>query len=243
MNRHSALLLPVLVASASVTASAIELTPRTTTAWNRYVAHAVSRLHETAGASCSTAPSGRVIDIEGGTIHHWRGATMVHGTTVDSVVNSLMRRGIPPPQDDVLQSRVLRRTGNSLRVYLKLARSAIVTVVYDTEHDVTFTRHSAGLATSRSVSTKIVEADGSDRGFLWRLNSYWRYTQVDRDVRIDLESLSLSRDIPFVVRPVATPIINRIARESLTRTLVSVQRFLEQRAPDHAGVAPPCSDS
>jgi hypothetical protein len=243
MKRRTTSLLPVLIVLTAVTVSAVELSPDTTAAWNRYVANAVSRLHEGVSASCPTAPSGRVIDINGGTIHHWKGSTVVHGTTVDTVVHSLMRRGIPPPQDDVLESRVLGQTGNSLRVYLKLARSAIVTVVYHTEHDVTFTRHSAALATSRSVSTKIVEADGNDRGFLWRLNSYWRYTQAGNDVRIDLESLSLSRDIPFVVRPVASPVVNRIARESMARTLSSVRRFLDRGGPDHVDVASPCADS
>jgi hypothetical protein len=243
MTRHPALLLPVLMGIASATASAIELSSEATAAWNQYVANAAAHLHESGNTSCATTPSGHVVDIEGGTIHHWRGATVVHGMTVDSVVNTLIRRGVPPPQDDVLESRVLRRHGNSLRVYLKLARSAIVTVVYDTEHEVTFTRHSSVLATSRSVSTKIAETDGSDRGFLWRLNSYWRYTQVGHDVRIDLESLSLSRDIPFVVRPMAVSIINRIARESVTRTLSSLQRFLEHRGSDHVDVAMRCADS
>ena len=114
-----------------------------------------------------------------------------------------------------------------------MVRSAIITVVYDTEHDVTFERVSAGAARSRSVSTRIVETGGGDRGFLWRLNSYWRYTQVGPDVRIDLESLSLSRDIPRLVRAVAGPISNRIARESIVRTLASLRAFLEaRRAPD-----------
>jgi hypothetical protein len=64
---------------------------------------------------------------------------------------------------------------------------------------------------------------------LWRLNSYWRYTQVDDDVRIDVESISLSRDVPRVVRPVAGPIVARVARESLVRTLESVRTFLERQ--------------
>ena len=242
MSPRPTFLLAVLIAITGVTASAIELSRDTTTAWNRYVATAVSHLHEGASA-CSAEPIGSAVDIDGGTIHHWKGSTVVHGTTVDKVVHSLMRRGIPPPQDDVLESRVLGRNGNSLHVYLKLARSAIVTVVYHTEHDVTFTRHSAALAASRSVSTKIVEADGNDRGFLWRLNSYWRYTQAGEDVRIDLESLSLSRDIPFVVRPVASPVINRIARESITRTLSSVRRFLGKGNPEDSGIAAACSAS
>jgi hypothetical protein len=53
---------------------------------------------------------------------------------------------------------------------------------------------------------------------------------VGADVRVDLESLSLSRAIPRVARPVARPIVDRIARESLNRTLDSVQRYLQARA-------------
>ena len=40
---------------------------------------------------------------------------------------------------------------------------------------------------------------GADRGFLWRLNSYWRYRQVGNGVQVDVLSLSLSRDVPWVV--------------------------------------------
>ena len=91
----------------------------------------------------------------------------------------------------------------------------------------TFRRQSAAVATSRSVSTKIAEAGGGDRGFLWRLNWYWRYSRSGEDVRVDLESISLSRDVPWFVRSVAAPIVNRIASESMARTLTSVRRFLQ----------------
>jgi len=93
----------------------------------------------------------------------------------------------------------------------------------------TFRRHSKALATSRSVATRITELDGRDRGFLWRLNSYWRYVQVGDDVRVNLESLSLSREVPAILRPAAGMMISRIARESLTRTLDALRRNLERR--------------
>ena len=243
-NSKLPFLIPMLIAITAASAAAIELTSETIAAWNRHVTATVSQLDEGGTRPCESAPSGLAIDIPGGTIHHWKGATIVHNTTVDRVVNLLMYPGTPPPQDDVLESRVLGRNGNSLRVYLKLARSAIVTVVYDTEHDVVFERHSPVLAKSRSVSTKIVESGGSDRGFLWRLNSYWRYSQEGRDVRIQLESLSLSRDVPFLVRSIAEPVINRIARESVSRTLSSVRRFLETKSGRQpANAATPCSMS
>ena len=243
MMRGALVLAAMLSTSVPRPAAAIELTPSTITEWNRYVGRATSHLHECRSTCCYGSPDGRAIDIAGGTIHHWRGSTLVRHITVDQVVDALMNPGTPPPQDDVLESRVLSRNGNALRIYLKLVRRTIISVVYDTEHDVVFERHSRTLATSRSISTKIAEAGGADRGFLWRLNSYWRYTQVGTDVRIDLESISLSRDVPWVVRSMAEPLISRIARESMTRTLTSVRSFLEKQSSGAAGSAAPCSTS
>jgi hypothetical protein len=219
MNRITLIALGALCLSTSLAAA--EPGRETIAAWNAYVARTIDR-----PARPGSSPRGEMIDIPGGTIYRSSGSTLVRGTTVDRLVRALMYPGTPPPQEDVLESRVLGRTDTTLRVYLKLARTAVVTVVYDTEHHVTFTRHSPAMTTSRSVATRIVESDGGDRGFLWRLNSYWRYTQVGTDVRVDLESLSLSRAIPRVARPVARPIIDRIARQSLLRTLDSVHHFL-----------------
>ena len=121
---------------------------------------------------------------------------------------------------------------SALTVYLKVKRSAVITVTYDTVHEVTFTTASDTLATSRSIATHIAEADGSDRGFLWKLNSYWQYRQVGDAVQIDVLSLSLSRDVPALARPIAAPLISRISRESMRRTLDAMDRFaVELRAP------------
>ena len=212
---------------ASTAAQAAGPTAETVSSWNRYVASSVPRLHACRQRCGVGEPQGRTIEVAGGTIHHWRGSVLVRGANVERVLSRLEWPGTPPPQEDVLESRVLSRSGSSLRVYLKLARSAVITVVYDTEHDVTFERRSPGLATSRSVSARIAETGGGDRGFLWRLNSYWRYVQQGNDVRIDLESMSLSRDIPAVAQLLVSPIVQRVARESMERTLASVKRFLE----------------
>jgi hypothetical protein len=65
---------------------------------------------------------------------------------------------------------------------------------------------------------------GQDRGFLWRLNSYWRYEQVEGGVIVELESLTLSRDVPMGLRLVVEPLIDRVARESVDRTLDNLRR-------------------
>jgi putative flippase GtrA len=217
-----------LIAMSASPASAAELRPDVIEAWNTYVAEVEARFNQArTTASTAEAVEGEAIGIAGGTIHHWRGSTVIRGISVETLVRTLMDRGTPPPQDDVLEARVLERSTDSLRVYLKLVRRTIMTVAYDTEHRMTFWRESPGLAKSRSVSTRISEAGGSERGFLWRLNSYWRYVQVGPDVRVDLESVSLSRDIPRVLKPVAGPLVGRIGRESMTRTLDAMRDYFE----------------
>ncbi len=205
--------------------SAADLRPETVAAWDRHVTGLELTLRDHDDERPVGQPEGRTVRVPGGTIHEWRGAVMVHGITVAQLVHALQHPGLPPPAEDVIEARVLANTPASLHVYMKLTRSAVVTVTYDTEHDVRFAWRTPDFATSRSVSTSIRETGGSDRGFLWRLNSYWRYRQRGDAVEVDVLSVSLSRAIPAVVRPVASPVVDRIARESMRRTLEAVQRF------------------
>jgi hypothetical protein len=223
--------LATFAAVGALAVGAGSLRPDTTTlaAWDEFVTKAENDLHS---CRCDIGkPQGKTYEIAGGTIHQWRGELLIKGVTVDEVVNALQSRGVPPPQEDVLESRVLSRSGESVVVYLKLSRQALITVTYDTEHAVTFNRLSPTAAESRSIATRIDEADGRDHGFLWRLNSYWRYEQQHDGVRIRGESLSLSRRVPTVVKPVAGPIITRIGRDSMASALEAVRRFLEDLKP------------
>lgn len=179
-------------------------------------------------------------DAPDGRIHHWAGAVFVPGATLEGVLARLQSGAGRESEfyEDVLASRLLHRDGDRLRVFMKLRRSAIITVTYNTEHQVEYRRLGARRATSRSVATRIAEltdagtprerekAPGDDSGFLWRLNAYWRYEQVDGGVVIECESISLSRNVPFAVRPIAGPIVDRIARESLERTLRTLRVVL-----------------
>ena len=203
--------------------------PETESAWRRHIAAAEAQLDPLRPlVPHGTDAVGDTIRVPGGTIHRWRGSALIRGVTLDHLLNGLLHPGTPPPQDDVLEARVLRRHDDTLRVYLKLTRSAIVTVTYDTEHDVAFARPRRDIATSRSTAVRIAEVGGGDRGFLWRLNSYWRYVQVKEGVVVELDSWSLSRSVPSVLRPVAAPIIARIARESLLRTLAAMRAHFER---------------
>jgi hypothetical protein len=91
---------------------------------------------------------------------------------------------------------------------------------------------------STTVATRIVELDeagtsqerplgpGEDRGFLWRLNAYWRYEAVAGGVLVECESISLSRRTPYGLGTIAAPFITRVARESMARTLTALRTAL-----------------
>ena len=134
-----------------------------------------------------------------------------------------------------MSSRVIARGTDSLRVGIRLVRHAIVTVGYDTEHEMRFRRLTPTLATARSVATRIEQIDGGDHGFLWRLHSYWRYEEIGGGVLVELRSLTLSRSVPALVRPIAGPLVTRVARESMVRTLEALRRYF--------GDGPPSLDS
>ena len=187
--------------------------------------------------------SGRLIDVPDGEVHHWRGAVYIPGVTLEDVLDPLEN---PSPenarQEDVLDYRVLDKEPGRHRLYLKLQRSRIVTVRYNTEHLVQYRRHAQDRASSRSVATKIAELEslrddreqekpqGRDRGFLWRMNSYWRYEQVNGGVLVECESMTLSRSVPLILQYIARPLINGVARESMQRTLQSLRTRIIQRA-------------
>jgi putative flippase GtrA len=179
-----------------------------------------------------------------GKIHHWIGAIFVPGVTIEALVDRLEQNAGRESQSyaDVLASRLLERNGDRLRVFMKLRRTNLITVHYNTEHDVEYRRLAADRATARSVATKIAElADvgtprereksaDEDNGFLWRLNAYWRYLAVPGGVIVECESVSLSRPVPLLLRPVANSMVDRIARDSLSRTLATLKSVLTAKA-------------
>jgi putative flippase GtrA len=211
-------------------ASAAAQSAETIAAWHRCIAATEARLERSRTtprppSGDAIAANGESVSVPSGTISDWSGSVFVRGITLDRLLQRLQHPGTPPPQEDIVSSQVLARTDDSLRVSIRLVRRAIVTVTYDTEHEMRFHRWTARLATARSVATRIDEAGGSDHGFLWRLHSYWRYEETDGGVRVDVESLTLSRDVPSLIRPFAAPLVTRIARESMMRTLQAFQRF------------------
>ncbi len=173
----------------------------------------------------------------GALIHHWVGTVFLPGASVQQVLTLLedydhhaMYFG-----PEVAKSKTLEHTGDDFKVYLRLTRKKIVTVVLDTEYEVHYEQLDAGRAQSRSYSTRIAEVEhagdarevqlkpGDDHGFLWRLHSYWRFFETSRGVFVQCEAVSLTRDIPTGLGWLIAPFIESIPKESLEFTLRSTR--------------------
>lgn len=184
-------------------------------------------------------PRGTAFNVPGGEIHHWWGAILVRNIQLSRLLKTLQDYDHHAGKfADVERSRLISVDGDRYRAFLRLRRSkSFVTAVYNTEQDCRYTVLSPARAFSQSVAVKIAEVDapgtpsererapGDDRGFLWRLVSWWRLEQRGNDVLVELESASLSRDIPSFVKfiPGVTAYIQSTPRESLESVLTSVR--------------------
>ncbi len=176
---------------------------------------------------------GGEMEVPHGLIHDWIGAVFIPGTKLDRVLASVQDydRNKYTHKPEVIDSKLLARDGNDFRIFLKLRKKKVITVVLNTEHRVHYAPVDKTRWQSRSYSTRIAEVDnagepderelppGDDHGFLWRLYSYWRFEERDGGVFVECEALSLTRDVPTGLGWVVTPVIRNLPRESLESTL------------------------
>jgi hypothetical protein len=191
---------------------------------------------------------GTSIDVKDGMIHHWAGGIFVPHMDLDFLLRWL--------QDyehhdryfkDVEKSHLISRDDSTFRFFYRLRRKKIITVVFNTDHAAIYQRHGATRASSRSFTTKIAEVEnpgsaseheapvGNDGGYLWRLNSYWRFQAQDGGVIVECESVSLSRGIPAGFGWMIKSFAQTVPRESLESTLTSIRDGSLSSAGPQAG--------
>jgi hypothetical protein len=188
----------------------------------------------------NTLDQGHAISVPGGLVHHWVGTVFIPGTTLARILAFLENydeqyKFYAP---EVQQSRVLARDGNRFRVFLRLRRTKVVTVILNTEYDVRYVALASDRAASYSYSRRIAEVEnagkpneaekpvGDDDGFLWRLDSFWRFAERDGGVYLQLEAISLTRDIPAGLGWLVGPFVTSIPKESLEFTLTRTREAL-----------------
>src|ERR1700735_4592022 len=194
-----------------------------------------------------TLDNGKTLPVPGGLVHHWIGTIFIPGATLAQTLEFM--QDYDHKQDyfrpDIQRSKILRRDGDDFLVNLRFYKKKVITTVFDTDHQVHYHVVDSTHAWSRSHTTRIQEVDnpgesterlepqGHDRGFLWSMDTYWRFQEKDGGTYVECQSLSLTRDIPTGLGWMVGPFVTRVPRESLTFTLVTVRSAELQRISSH----------
>jgi hypothetical protein len=200
-----------------------------------------------------TSQNGKDIEIPNGLVHHWVGIIFIPGVTLQRTLAVLQdydnHQIIYGPY--VRRSKLLRRDGNDIDVFLQFYRKAIVTVVLNAEFQVHYDQVDPVRVQSRSYSTRIAEIEnagrtsesekppGKDHGYLWRLYTYSRLEEKDGGVYFQLESIALTRRIPIGLGWLINPFVKRIPRESLSMLLSATRKAAQSGAPEGTSGLPP----
>lgn len=187
--------------------------------------------------------SGKPMACPNGLIHHWAGVVFIPGATLDDVLGTLedYDKHSLYYAPDVERSKIESRDGDHFRVFLRFRRHKVITVVLNTEHDITYFHDAPERAHSRSSAARIAEVEdagksderektpGEDGGFLWGMETWWRMEEQDGGVYVQSEVVSLTRDIPAVLSWMIKPFVTSIPKETLTATLVATRKAVENR--------------
>jgi hypothetical protein len=181
-----------LVLFAAISATAADLQPRTSAAFDTYVQRVEARLDKEAHAGpflymdalpADRAKSeyGRVrrgdvlmekISSEGGLkaeapdglIHHWVGVAFIPNHTLAQVLQVMQDYDHHADiyKPEVLRSKLVSRSGNDFKIYYRLFKKKVISVQLNTDHAAHFVPLSPARLYSWSHSTRIAELEDPD---------------------------------------------------------------------------------
>ncbi len=178
--------------------------------------------------SRGTLDNGKEVKVPDGMIQDCLGIMFVPGANIAQVKAVLQdyenyKQFYKP---EVTESKQISHQGDEYGVFLKLYKKHVLTAVLNSNYHVRYGTLDAKRMYVTSHSTRIAEVKkegelpiGNDSGFLWRLNSYWRFEEADGGVYAECEAISLSRDVPFGLGWMIKGFLEKLPKESMLNTL------------------------
>lgn len=200
------------------------------------------RLRLLAGAIIAQPIYGNgVVSLPGGLIQDWIGAVFVPKTTLEETIRVVQDypQHAEMYKPDIADVKVLSHTGGDYLIRTRIVKSKFfITDVLDVENSIRYTTVDAKRVYSRSASQRIAEISnpgkpnekelpsGHDRGLLWRLTGYWFFAESDGGVFITTESVTLTREVPFLMNKMLGPILHELPAEALKTSLEQTRRAI-----------------
>jgi len=187
-----------------------------------------------------TTDDGKGIEAPGALIHHWVGTAFIPGASIKQVFAVLQDydHHSTTYAPEVQKSKLLSHDGDDFTAYLRFVKKKVITVVLDTYHQARYGTVGSTHAYSRSYTTKVAEIEdpgtpeehekstAEDEGFMWKMNTYWRFEERDGGLYIQCEAVTLTRSVPFGLAWMIEPFITSIPKDSLTATMAETRKAL-----------------
>jgi hypothetical protein len=188
------------------------------------------------------------VEVPDGMVHHWVGLIFIPGVSLKQTLAVAQdydhRAELYKPE--VIAAHTISHQGDDYKIFMRLYQKRFTTVAFNTEYAIHWGQVDSGKLYSNSISTRIAQIKdasqpdgpeyvvGDGNGYLWRLNTYWRFQEKDGGVYVQCEALSLTRDIPFGLGWLIKPLVTKIPKQSLNRALGRTREaVLERIAASH----------
>jgi hypothetical protein len=225
-----------------------ELKKETLDAWDRYLAAAnqgmveraqghflwldesAERLGRVRNGEVVVSPLGHTPHaVASGLIHHWIGAAFIPGARIDDVIGVVRNynRYTEFYKPSVIDAKTLsQKAAEDRYTVVMLDQAMFMRRALDSEYQSRFTEVDGSKWYSVAETTRVRELsdegpipDGEGSGYIWRLCTISRYEERDHGVYIETEVMALSRPIPAALHWVVDPIVRRVSRASLAKSI------------------------
>lgn len=175
-----------------------------------------------------------ILDVKGGLIQDWTGTVFIPGVSLSHVLSIVQDypKHAQIYKPEIVGATVQSHSGNDYAVRIRIVKSKLfLSVVLKTDHQIHFTTLSPEKAYSQAQATRIAEVAeagkpgehelpvGKDRGLLWGMRGYWFFEEADGGVYVQCQSVTLTRDVPFGMGKLFSPILRTLPTESLRGSL------------------------
>lgn len=188
------------------------------------------------------APEGGLTAVPSGLVHHWIGAVFIGEVRASDVIAVLQNydgyAGIYSPA--VVESSLSSRAGDEFKYRLKFQNKGFgvkAKLLGDFRSE--YFKLDAATGYSVTVATDLTELANAEtseerplttaqaRVYVERIFTIVRYRECESGVLVEVETLTLSRDIPGSVRWLASPLIQRFSRNVMISTLDRLRNKVE----------------
>lgn len=192
------------------------------------------------------SPHGGGVQVPSGLIHHWIGTVFIPNANMTELVSVLedydSYSAIYRP--GVVESKLLSRDHDEFTYHLKFVQKGFgvkAGLLADFKSSYHRLAPDAGYAITEATSLTELTDPGTpeehpltqkaSHGYVEKVFTIVRYRQANGGVYLQVESLTLSREIPVAIRWIATPLVLRFSRQTMADTLEHLRDRVLNTAP------------